>query len=93
MLDGVDEDGRPIRGKLVEEIWAYVAIDESDGCEGVVAMPMKWGGNTVPVALVGADRARMESMRPAAERAAQLRGRPVRLIRATAFAEIEVIEP
>lgn len=65
--------------KRITEMWAYVAID-ADGDEGVLAVKGK-DGAWFP--LVGADTARMESVRPVAMDVARREGKKVKLLRFT----------
>lgn len=74
------------RGQKIDALYAWVA-SEPDGGEGVAAASIPGLGGMVP--LVGADRARMDSLRPYAELVRQQTGFPVRLVR---FSAREVIE-
>ena len=70
-------------GQKIEAIYAWVAT-ESDGGEGICSALM----GDVHMPLVGADRQRMESLRPYAEAAARHFGVPVRLVR---FSTLETL--
>lgn len=72
----------------IDRVWMWVSVDE--GGEGVCAAPMK-GIGTVP--LLAADEARLASIRPIAERIAQIFQKPVRLVQFSERRELEVIEP
>jgi len=63
-------------GQKIEKLYAWVAT-EPDGGEGVCAMSIPSLGGMVP--LVGADRARIESLRPHAAAVRTATGFPVRL--------------
>lgn len=73
----------------VDRMFAFVAEDES-GDEGIVAIPME---NIGIAPLVGCDMARVDSLRPHAQFAANVRKKPVRLIYFETLTEIEVFEP
>lgn len=70
--------------KKITEIFAWICT-EPDGGEGIPAV--SHDGLALP--LVGADRARIESLRPYAQRVAHELGLPVRLMR---FSGMEVLE-
>jgi len=73
----------------VNEMWAWVTVDSRDGNEGIPAFQAKDG---MAMPMIGADRARVESMRPIAERVASSTGIPVRLLRFTNREEVEVLD-
>lgn len=60
MLEGTDERGQPIGPRRIEELWAWV-VREPDGGDGVPAIRVP-GFGLVPA--MGADRLRVESLRP-----------------------------
>lgn len=69
-------------------MWAFVAVDE-DGTEGVV-------GATTPLGfmpLVGADLARIESLKPYAQQVATVSGRPVTLAHFSVRTDQETLTP
>lgn len=68
----------------ITELYAWVCT-EPDGGEGIPAANL--GG--MPMPLVGADKARIESLRPYAEDVAYQLGLPVKLVR---FTNMEVLE-
>lgn len=74
-------------GFEIEGLWAF--IGEGDGGEGLLAAAID--GRVVP--LIAADLARVEQLRPHAQRAADSTGVAVRLVRFTQRIEIETIEP
>lgn len=61
---------------VIDTLWAWVSVSE-DG-EGILAAPIPGLGN---MPLVGADQARMESLRPFAMQCAELFGVGVSLLR------------
>ncbi len=63
----------------IEEMYAFVAEDTGPDDEGVVAMSL---GNVL-LPLVGADMARVESLRPIAKDISEKTGKKVRLLRFT----------
>lgn len=64
----------------VTELYAWIAT-ERDGGEGVPAASMVVDGQLMLVPLIGADLARLESLRPTAVAVANESGCPVRLRR------------
>jgi hypothetical protein len=72
-------------GFHIDGLWAYLAVGEQDGGEGVVA----W--NNMP--LIAADRARLDSLRPYAEQVAKAAAKRVVLVRFDQRTDVEVLEP
>jgi hypothetical protein len=72
----------------IETMFAYVAEDEEG--EGVAAHYQE-GVGWMP--LVGADMARMESLRPIAQELANAGGKPLTLITFEKRTDVETIEP
>lgn len=70
-------------------LWAFTQVDE-DGTEGVI-------GATVPglglTPLVGADLARIASLKPYAQAVAKTTGRPVTLSHFSVRTDQEVLQP
>jgi hypothetical protein len=62
-------------GQQIQKLYAWVAI-ESDGGEGICAFLL--GDTQMP--MVGADKLRMESLRPMAEFIREKTGYPIRLV-------------
>jgi len=81
----VAENWRPGQGLPIERLYAWVAT-EPDGGEGLCSVTTLALG-TMP--LIGADRERIESLRPHAEITRKLTGYPVRLVR---FLRTDVME-
>ena len=71
----------------IEEMYAFVAEDKGPDDEGVVGFMADTGW----MPMVGADMARVESLRPIAEAAARASGKPVKLLRFTTREEVEAI--
>lgn len=75
----------------ISELWAFIAEDAGPDDEGVVAEfrpeTSAW------VSLVGADRARMDSVRARAQDIANASGKRLKLVRFTVREELEVIVP
>lgn len=74
----------------IDEIWAWVSSD-GEG-EGILAAPIG-NGSSVTMPLVGADAARMKSLRPAAVAIADAFGVEVKLVRFSVREDIEQIQP
>ena len=85
MLEG--DDGTR-RGDRVTEVYAWLAIDPRDNCEGIVAGTM----DDTWVPLIGADRERIESYRSIAERAGRLSSQTIKLVRFTQREELKVLD-
>jgi len=75
------------RGDRVTELWAYLAVDPSDDCEGIIGTRI--GDIWMP--LVGADRARMHSLASVAAGVAAIEKCQVRLVRFTERTVMETI--
>ncbi|MEH2565305.1 hypothetical protein [Bradyrhizobium sp. AZCC 2289] len=73
----------------IDEVWLFISVDETG--EGVCAGPLMGPGTLVP--LIAADQARMESLIPVARQIAQESGKPVKLIKMSARAELMTIAP
>jgi len=71
----------------IKEIYAFIAEDKGPDDEGVVGM--SFGSWMLP--LVGADMARVESLRPHALDTAKKTGKKIKLIRFTHREELEEI--
>ena len=71
----------------IESMFAFVAEDTGPDDEGVIGTktPEGW------MPLVGADMARVDSLRPIAEAIARQLGKPVKLLRFGTREELEVI--
>jgi hypothetical protein len=74
----------------IEEMFAFVAEDTGPDDEGIVAF-LSSEGTWMP--LVGADLARVNSLRAHAQTMATMLGKPVKLLRFTGRIDEEVIEP
>ena len=80
-----------MRGQVrIDEMYAYVIMDDDD-TEGIPAFQLT--GSAIPMPMVGADMARVESLNPIAQSMAQQLGKKVTLVRFTTREEIEVFEP
>ena len=75
-------------GFVIREVFVFVAV-HGDGDEGVVGALI--GGQWM--LLVAADPVRVEALRPYAEHAARVSGKPVRLVRFSTRSELGVIRP
>jgi hypothetical protein len=86
------EGGAAPRGDVIDELWAFVAIDPTDGNEGIPAIAAPDGSN-MATPLVVADEARLRSLRPKAIELANEYGVTVHLRRFTQRTDVETIEP
>jgi hypothetical protein len=76
--DGRDDaPGAP--GFRITELHAFIAVDPRDDSEGVVGHMNPHTG--VMEAMIGADKDRIESLRPIAEEVARATGQPIKLVR------------
>ena len=71
----------------IEEMYAFVAEESGPGDEGVVAMNTEFGW----MPMVGADMARVASLRPIALGIAKSSGKRIKLLHFTKREELEVI--
>jgi len=71
----------------IKEIFAFVAEDSGPDDEGITAMQV--GHTWIP--MVGADMARVDSLRPLVSKIARRTGKPVKLLRFSQREELEVI--
>lgn len=74
-------------GFKITELFAFIATDE-DGTEGVCSMHSPAFGN---LPMVGADPARIESLRPHAEKTAEITRVPIVLARFRSREDEEII--
>jgi hypothetical protein len=73
----------------IDSVWAFTQID-TDGTEGIIAMTIPGLGFTP---LLGADLARIASLRPYAQKIATATGRPVVLSHYSVRTDQETIQP
>lgn len=71
----------------IEQLYAFVAEDSGPDDEGVIGAMTKDGW----IPLVGADMARVNSLRPIAEGVARQLGKPVKLLQFTNRQDLELI--
>jgi len=74
----------------VEQMFAFIVIDD-DGTEGIPAVQTKSMGFPTFLPLVGADMARIDSLRHFAVQVAREMKKPVTLVKFTHREEVEVI--
>lgn len=74
----------------IDELYAYIIADKDENDEGVIGMRMP-NGTWTP--LVGADLARMESLRPVAQKTAEVTGKPVKFVKFEKRTDVETITP
>jgi hypothetical protein len=74
----------------IEEVFMFVSVDAEDGNEGVIGAPMD-PMNCVP--LIAADKKRLESLTPIAEKLAKFGNVKIRLIRLSHREVIREINP
>lgn len=70
-------------------LWAFIIVDD-DGTEGIIGM-LGPQGTTLP--LVGADLARVASLRPYAQQLATQTGKPVTVAHFSVRTDAEVLAP
>ena len=70
----------------IEQMYAFVAEDSGPGDEGIIGMQTAYGW----MPLVGADMARVESLKPIARDMAEQLGKPVKLLHFDNRKEVEV---
>lgn len=75
----------------IEEVLAFVALDPQDNTEGFPAFADRSSGMYVP--MVAADQARLESMRPIAEKLAIAQGVPITVVKYSLRTDIEELRP
>jgi hypothetical protein len=73
----------------INEIYAYIQADQGPDDEGVIAA--KLGGTWMP--LIGADVARKDALKIAAQNTANITKKPVKLVKFSVREEIEVFTP
>jgi hypothetical protein len=74
----------------VNEMSAFVVADTGPEDEGITAF---CGPDGVWHPMVGADMARVNSLREQAQRIADVTGKPIKVLRFTTRGEVEVIAP
>lgn len=73
----------------ITEMFCFAVSDKSDDDEGVLAVATLLG----PMPLVGADTARIESLMPHAQKAADELGKPLRIYKFTHREQIGEVTP
>ncbi len=73
----------------IDALWAFLSVDE--GGEGLCGAPLQDGVLSLP--MIGADEARVMSLRPIAFGLAKASGKRITLVRFHAREDIEVFEP
>lgn len=75
--------------RRIDEMYAFVQLDPTDNTEGVIGFHSEQGW----MPMVGADTARVESLRAMAQKVATETGAPVKVLRFTVREEILEITP
>ena len=77
----------------IEEMYAFIVEDTGPDDEGVIAIQSPPGddGTTLWLPLVGADMARVNSLRPTALGIARQLGKPVKLVHFSNRQDLEII--
>lgn len=75
----------------ITELWAWVVADEGPDDEGIPAYFDPVARMMLP--MVGADRARAESLREIAVGMSIDLGKPLRLVRSTGLETVDTVEP
>jgi len=83
-------DNAPGTFLRIDEIWAFVSVDEH-GNEGIMAAPLIDGVMSMP--LIAADAARLTSLMPVAQQMADMFGREVRLVKFSTRDIIKTLVP
>lgn len=83
--DRTDAPGAP--GFRLQTVTAFVAVDESDDSEGIISFWDALQGAHMP--MIGADQARIESLKPIAQEVARATGQPVKLVRFSVREDVE----
>lgn len=78
-------------GLRIDEMFAFVAVDEADDNEGIIAFFDPIRDSWVP--MVGADMEMVDALRAMAQLTATETGRTVRLVHFTERTEMEVLLP
>jgi len=73
----------------ITKVYAYIAVEDDGGAEGVCAASMQYMGQFTMMPLIGSDMDRMNSLRPYAEAVVAATGRPVKLVE---FGSARVLE-
>lgn len=73
----------------VEEMYAFLAVDEEDQTEGICSMYM--GPQQGHMPLIGADLARVESLREMAEFIGKEAGLEIRLVRYSTRTDVQTL--
>lgn len=73
----------------IEKMYAFIVVDH-DNTEGIPAFPLP-NGTIMP--MVGADRARLDDLRPIAEEFARQRGLSVEVVVFTTRMHVDTITP
>lgn len=75
---------------IIEEIYAFISYDKDCNDEGVCAFHGSYG---VWIPLVGADMARVESLKPIAKQIAAMTGKSIKICKFSTREVIDTIEP
>ena len=73
----------------IDQLYAWVMADAGPDDEGVPA----FSDNGWLLPMMGANSERAESLRVMAQEAANMAGKPIKLIRSTGIEVVEVVEP
>ena len=71
----------------IDSLYAFVAEESGPEDEGIIGIQTDWGW----MPLVGADMARVESLRPLAESIGQQTGKRIKLLHFETRQEVEII--
>ncbi len=75
----------------IEAMWAWISIGKDAEDEGIVAWNFSDSSGWMP--LVGADKARIMSLKHLAQTIARLSGQSVKLVKFSTREEMEVLQP
>jgi hypothetical protein len=73
---------------LIEEMYAFISYDKDDNDEGICAMNTR--GMWIP--MVGADMARVESLKPVAQQIVSMTGKKIKICKFSTREVLEIIK-
>jgi hypothetical protein len=74
---------------LIEEMYAFISYDKDNNDEGICAFQSSYG---VWIPMVGANMARVESLKPMAKQIANMTGKKIKICKFSTREVLEIIE-